>query len=73
DAPWLRWTRSGEEIHAVTDQRGRIRLPDPDGVVDEATARIGESPVSAMRVDGAILVETEDAATPIAISFRPRV
>ncbi|WP_231880398.1 hypothetical protein [Microbacterium sp. H83] len=41
-------------------------------VLDVTTARVGDIPIAAERQDGAILVERADAATPIAISFRPR-
>ena len=58
-------------MHAVIDQNGSVRLPDPDGLLDEQTARIGDTGVSAERADGAILVDVADAATPVAISFRP--
>lgn len=72
DEPWVRWTRTDGAVHAVTDQRGSIRLPDPDGLLDETSARIGDEPVSASRDGDAIVVEAADAATPVAISFRPR-
>ena len=71
DEPWLRWTRTDDAVHAVIDQNGSVRLPDPDGLLDEQTARIGDTGVSAERVDGAILVDVADAATPVVISFRP--
>jgi len=72
DEPWVRWTRTHGAVHAVTDQRGSIRLPDPDGLLDETSARIGDEPVSASRDGDAIVVEAADAAIPVAISFRPR-
>ena len=72
DDPWLRWTRTDDAVHAVIDMSGEVRLADPDGILDETSARIGDRPISAERVDGAILVDVADAATPVAISFRPR-
>lgn len=72
DDPWLRWTRSDDAVQAVIDRNGWVELPDPHGVLDEITARIGEHPVAAERADGAILVDVADATTPVAISFRPR-
>ena len=72
DGPWLRWTRSGDAVHAVVDARGPIRLPDPAGLLDEKTAQITGTPVAATRVGDAILVETTEAEGPVAISFRVR-
>ncbi|MCS3442976.1 alpha-L-fucosidase [Microbacterium phyllosphaerae] len=72
DEPWIRWTRTDDAVHAVVDQTGPVRLPDPDRILDESTARIGERHVTAERVDGGILVDVEDAVTPVAISFRTR-
>ena len=68
----MRWTRTDGAVHAVTDQPGSIRLSDPDGLLDETSARIGDEPVSASRDGDAIVVEAADAATPVAISFRSR-
>lgn len=72
DDPWLRWTRTGDTVHAIIDQEGRVALPDPDGVLDESTARVGEQPIAAERADGAILVDVAAGATPVAVSFRAR-
>lgn len=56
----------------LIDQEGRVALPDPDGVLDESTARVGEQPIAAERADGAILVDVAAGATPVAVSFRAR-
>ncbi len=72
DTPWLRWTRTDDDVHAIVDAVGTVRLPDPDAIVDETTARTEGRAVHARRSGDAILVETAGSATPVVISFRAR-
>ncbi|MFJ4224347.1 alpha-L-fucosidase [Microbacterium sp. NPDC089695] len=72
DDPWLRWTRTDEGVHAIVDADRPIALPDPDGVLDETTARIGDRRVHAERAHGTILVDAEGHGSTVAISVQPR-
>jgi alpha-L-fucosidase len=72
DAPWSRWTRTGDVAHLFVDAADSIELTDVPAEVQEATARDAHgNPVLAER-DGGVLRITLPAATvagPTLVSF----
>lgn len=63
--PWVRWTRTGDLLHAVVDAVGRATLDvDPD-LVHLAGARLADgTPVVASAADGRVVVELPAPAVP---------
>ncbi|PSK95932.1 alpha-L-fucosidase [Murinocardiopsis flavida] len=72
DAPWVRWTRSGERATAFADGRGTVDLGADTGALDPASARTpGGTPVAARSEGGRIVVDLPEGgpAGPAAVGF----
>jgi alpha-L-fucosidase len=72
DAPWVRWTRTGERVWAVADAPGgAVVLPARADRLDLASAALADgTPVPARAHPGGIAVELPaPAETPVAVAF----
>ncbi|MFD0484956.1 alpha-L-fucosidase [Kineococcus sp. GCM10028916] len=63
--PWVRFTRSGDVVHAVVDASGPVTLDVPAGALSPASARLPDgTPVPAREEDGRVVLEVPTTTVP---------
>jgi alpha-L-fucosidase len=73
DAPWVRWTRTGDRIWAVAQPPGGpLVLPARADRLDLASAALADgTPVVARPEAAGVAVQRPTATTPVAVAFTP--
>lgn len=65
DEPWVRFTRSGDVVHAVVDAAGPVPLDVPPGSPAVSSARLPDgTPVPARETDGRVVLDVPSAEVP---------